>query len=187
VEESASRYAPVLPLAEANRDGQYCDAFHADYRGRLLSNWLDYGLSRRASVKVMLPDLTVAPHWPLQVANDPVVTAQDAIKALAEIRAMICRYRREDVRDWRYKHAQEAHIVNVVAGLIADATAIDKLHDAANNDATRLSDENIRLRDELAEHKRPMTAQMLMQNRRIIALTEELDKLKLAAMIRGSK
>jgi hypothetical protein len=125
----------------------------------------------------MLPDLSVPPHWPAQLPVAPCETHQDALRILNQIRGKIIAYRYKE-KDWRFKHAQEAHIVNVVTGLIADAEAIDALHDAANNDATRLADENMRLRDELAEHKRPFSAQMEMQNRRIIALTAELDKLR---------
>ena len=128
--------------------------------------------------KEMLPDLSVAPHWPEQRPRMPCETHQDALRIIAEIRRMICAYRREEVRDWRYKHATEECIVNVVAGLIADARAIDKLHEAASNDATRLAEQNTTLRERLAESKRPFSAQMEMQNRRIIALTAELDELR---------
>ncbi len=127
----------------------------------------------------MLPDLSVPLHWPLMQEQKPCETHQDAVKILNEIRQLIVAYRRGQVRDWRYKHAQTEYIVNVVAGLIADAKAIDKLHHAANKAATKLEEQVAQLKSNLEESKRPFTAQMTMQNRRIIALTEELDRLRL--------
>lgn len=126
----------------------------------------------------MLPDLHVAPHWPLMQAPKPCETHQDATRILNEIRQLIVAYRRSQVRDWRYKHAQTDYLVNVVAGLIADATVIDKLHHASDKAATKLEDEVQRLKSDLAESERPFSAQMEMQNRRIIALTSELDQLR---------
>lgn len=122
----------------------------------------------------MLPDLTVPPHWPAMRPNEPIEGPQDAIKALAEIRRLIVAYRRESDKDWRVKHAREQHIVNVVAGLIADARAIDALHDAAQKGLAPLKDEIERLKSDLAEKKRPLEPQMEMQNRRITALNSQV-------------
>lgn len=96
---------------------------------------------------------------------------------LNRIRGMIIAYRFER-KDWRFKHAQEDCLINVVAGLLADARAIDEHADSAEDDATRLALQVTKLTDDLAEAKRPFSAQMEMQNRRIIALTAELDRLK---------
>lgn len=132
----------------------------------------------------MLPDLHVAPHWPLMQAPTPCETHQDATRILNEIRGKIVAYRRE-CKDWRYEHAQTDYIVNVVAGLIADARAIDALHEASAKAEDRLEERIKALESKLAESKRPFSAQMEMQNRRIIALTAELDKLRLASTVTG--
>jgi hypothetical protein len=119
-------------------------------------------------------------HWP-KMQGDPIErTEQDAIRALTAVRKMIVAYWDRDklVDDWRPAFAQSAGIVDVVAGLIADAIAIDELRERADSRARKLGEENERLKEALAESKRPFSAQMEMQNRRIIALTEELDLLK---------
>lgn len=128
----------------------------------------------------MLPDLSVPPHWPEQRRGAAPETQQDAIKLLAQIRALIVSYRCKGVKDWRRTHARTADIIDVVNGVLADALAIDALHAAADKDATRLAEKNEELREKLAESKRPFSAQMEMQNRRIIALTAELDLLRSA-------
>lgn len=101
---------------------------------------------------------------------------QSAIKALAEVRRLIVTYRRR-VDDWRIEHAQAAPIVDVVAGLIADAETIDALYWKHDGRERKLQERIVKLEYDLAESKRPFTAQMDMQNRRIIALTAELDRL----------
>ena len=124
----------------------------------------------------MLPDLNVPLYWPAMVKQADESTDQGAIKALANVRAQIVRYRHDpdDPEPWREHHAKTAPIVDVVAGLIADATVIDELHESADARAEKLAKENERLCEELAESKRPYTAQMTMLNRRIIDLNEKL-------------
>lgn len=122
----------------------------------------------------MLPDMNVPVHWPKMCGEPDDHTPQAAIRALNVVRALIVKYRREQDGDWRVNHAQSAPICDVVSGLIADATAIDELHEAADAEAERLGKENERLREELEEAKRPFTAQMTMLNRRIIDLNEKL-------------
>lgn len=123
-------------------------------------------------------DLSVPHHWPKTVREPEGSDEQSAVKALAEVRRLIVVYRKSaDAQDWRTPHAQESHIVNVVGGLIADAKAIDELFAAADRRVRPLEEEVERLRGELAESKRPFTAQMTMQNNRIVALNAEVDRL----------
>ena len=130
----------------------------------------------------MLPDLHVAPHWPRMQAPKPCETHQDAVRILNEIRQMIVVYRRGQVRDWRLEHAQTDYIVNVIAGLIADATVIDALHDRSHKDAARLEERVQKLEADLEGAKRPFAAQMEMQNRRITDLTFQLERLQVQAL-----
>ena len=118
-------------------------------------------------------------HWPKMLGDKDDPDVQSATRVLAKVRSMIIDYRKRRYHDWRIQHAQSSTLVDVVAGLIADAEAIDRLFDEADKRARKLQDENSRLREELAESKRPFSAQMEMQNRRIIALTNELDRLSL--------
>lgn len=128
----------------------------------------------------MLSDLKPV-HWPAMQKVPEDGTPQGAIKALAAVRELVVQYRRDSDNcdpslggDWHVHHAQTAPIIDVIAGLIADAKVIDDLHEAADADAERLAKENRRLQEELAEAKRPYTAQMTMLNRRIIDLNEKL-------------
>jgi hypothetical protein len=103
---------------------------------------------------------------------------QAAVRALAEVRRLIVAYRKDEFEDWRVDHAQTDYIVNVVAGLIADAEAIDALHLESDRQVTPLREKIIALEEQLAESKRPFTAQMEMQNNRIIGLNAEIERLK---------
>jgi hypothetical protein len=115
-------------------------------------------------------------HWPKMIGGVQVGGEQAATKALADVRGLIIAYRkRADCEDWRTPHAKTAPIVDVVAGLIADAEAIDGLFKHADARVRPLEDQVAKLREELAESKRPFSAQMEMQNRRIIDLTAKLD------------
>lgn len=127
----------------------------------------------------MLPDLSVPPHWPEKIPASPCDTHQDAVRILHELRQMIVRYRRKHDRDWRVRHAQTEYIVNVVAGLIADARAIDRLHAATFHENLRLTEQVKKLKADVDEGRRPFTAQMEMQNRRITALNEQIQRMRL--------
>jgi hypothetical protein len=118
-------------------------------------------------------------HWPKMLAA-PVSGSdeQAAVRALAEVRRLIVAYRKDEFEDWRVDHAQTDYIVNVVAGLIADAEAIDALHLESDRQVTPLREKIIALEEQLAESKRPFTAQMEMQNNRIIGLNAEIERLK---------
>ena len=120
-------------------------------------------------------------HWPAMLAvPESAQTEQGAIRALAEVRRLIVAYRKSDVPedlDWRVHHARTDYIVNVVAGLIADAKAIDAFNDSTTRETEPLRDRIKALEEKLAESKRPFTAQMRMQNNRIIGLTAEVDRL----------
>lgn len=121
-------------------------------------------------------------HWPKMLNGSDAPGEQSAVRVLAEIRHMIVSYRkRSTVADecWRSHHAETAPLVDVVGGLIADADVIDMMYKQVDKEVTPLKERIKKLQDDLEESKRPFTAQMLMQNRRIIALTEELDKLRL--------
>lgn len=118
-------------------------------------------------------------HWPAMVAAPVLPGERAATRALCEVRKLIVEYHKSQHCDWRPHHARTDYIVNVVAGLIADAKAIDALHAASDKRLRKLEEENARLREQLAESKRPFSAQMEMQNRRIIALTAELDALRI--------
>lgn len=124
-------------------------------------------------------------HWPKMLAMPACPPEQGAVRALAEVRRMIVAYRSLEDDDWRYQHAQSDYIVNVVGGLIADAMAIDALALADHQEVQPLRDRIASLKEELAESKRPFTAQMEMQNRRIIALTAEVDRLTAALNMRA--
>ena len=115
-------------------------------------------------------------HWPAMVATDALGGEQAAVRALAEVRRLIVAYHKRGHCDWRPHHARTDSIVNVVAGLVADAEATNALYDSIDKNLRPLEEENKRLREALAESKRPFTAQMEMQNRRIIELTAQLDK-----------
>lgn len=126
-------------------------------------------------------------HWPKMLAAPGDGThEQQAVRALAEVRRLIVAYRKQGdgYDDWRVTHARTDYIVNVVAGLIADAKAIDALHHAADRKVTPLREEIAQLKEALAESKRPFTAQMEMQNNRIIGLNQQIEGLtaELAAL-----
>lgn len=118
-------------------------------------------------------------HWPKMRSGSDSGGEQSAVRVLAEVRRMIVAYRKRIDQDWRQHHAETAPLVDVVGGLIADAEAINMLHEQELRANTPLREKVEKLRDELAESKRPFSAQMEMQNRRIIALTAELDVLRL--------
>lgn len=105
--------------------------------------------------------------------------AQQAVRVLAAIRMTIVEYRMTQADDWRVDHARTASMIDVIGGLIADSKATDAHWRAADKTVVPLRDEISRLKDELAESKRPFSAQMEMQNRRIIALTAEVDRLRI--------
>ena len=117
-------------------------------------------------------------HWPKMFEGPYDFGDQSLIRCINQLRRMIVDYRKRADDDWRVHHAREDHIINVVAGLIADAEAMDALYDAADKVAEPLRKKIESLEEQLAESKRPFTAQMEMQNRRIIALTAELDQIK---------
>lgn len=119
-------------------------------------------------------------HWPLMLPPPKQFDEQTAVRILADVRRLIVEYRKRRDKDWRVSHAQSDSLVNVVAGLIADAEAIGDLFDQTESRSGKLEEANRKLRDELAESKRPFSAQMEMQNRRIIALTAELDQLRMS-------
>lgn len=118
-------------------------------------------------------------HWPKMLAAPAAeLDEQDAVRALAAVRRLIVAYRKHaDCKDWRTHHAQTDCIVNVVAGLIADAQAIDALHLASDRAVTPLREQIATLKAQLAESRRPFTAQMAMQNNRIIGLNAEIERL----------
>lgn len=66
-----------------------------------------------------------------------------------------------------------------MGGLIADAKAIEDELLSTDERIAPLEKENERLKEELEEAKRPFTAQMTMQNRRIIALNERILELEM--------
>lgn len=122
-------------------------------------------------------------HWPKMLAPTPVENEQTATRALAVVRQLIVAYYEEGPCDWRPRHAKTDYIVNVVAGLIADSRAVNALYERGEKQLRPLEDQIEQLREELAESKRPFTAQMVMQNRRIIALNSEVDALKLKLLL----
>jgi hypothetical protein len=119
-------------------------------------------------------------HWPKMQDAPAIIDEQTAVRALAEVRRLIVAYRKKEYEDWRVDHARTDNIVNVVAGLIADASAIDALQARALRETEPLRDKIAELKDQLAESKRPFSAQMEMQNKRIIGLTAEIDRLNAA-------
>lgn len=123
----------------------------------------------------MISDL-MPPHWPKMLAKARLDDERSAIKALAEVRRLIVEYRKDD--EWRCHHARTDHIINVVAGLIADAIAIDAHSLAEHRLIEPMREKMASLKEQLAESKRPFTAQMEMQNNRIIGLTAEVDRLR---------
>lgn len=128
-------------------------------------------------------------HWPkMLAAPNGDSPEQSAIRALAEVRRLIVAYRRtDDYEDWRANHARTDYIVNVVAGLIADAKAIDALYTIADRQVTPLRARIAELEEALAESRRPFTAQMEMQNKRIIGLNAEIERLKADSMPSGDQ
>ena len=119
-------------------------------------------------------------HWPAMLTAPADPEEQAATRALAEVRRLIVAFHKKEDGDWRVEHARSDYIVNVVAGLIADAEAIYALHTASDREVTPLRERIAKLEEALAESKRPFSAQMEMQNRRIIALTAEVDRLTIA-------
>lgn len=121
------------------------------------------------------------PHWPEMLAapDESVPPEQRAVHALAVVRQLIVAFHKRDSGgDWRVAHARSDYIVNVVAGLIADAVAIYALYHVTDQQRGPLLERIKQLEDDLLESKRPFTAQMEMQNRRIIALNLEVERLQ---------
>ena len=122
-------------------------------------------------------------HWPKMIGGIEPPGEQSATQVLAQARSMIvaCHERQGfGQEDWRAEHARTAHFLDVLGGLIADNEAIYEMYAKADKIVGPLREEIETLREALAESKRPLSAQMEMQNRRIIALTAELDRLKSA-------
>lgn len=122
------------------------------------------------------------------MAETAPVDEQGATRALAEVRRRIVEYRKSEGGewdDWRIQHAQTDSIENVVGGLIADAAAYLKAYEQSYQATSPLSEEIAKLKDELAESKRPFSAQMEMQNRRIIDLNGQVERLTAALEARG--
>lgn len=116
-------------------------------------------------------------HWPKMVErghNDN--DEQSAVKTLARIRQMVVNYLQETDDDWRVHVAKTDHLINVVAGVLADAKINHGLALRAFSRENEMHQKVLKLLDDLKEAKRPFTAQMEMQNRRIIDLTRQLDE-----------
>lgn len=123
-------------------------------------------------------------HWPkMQNQKGDEANEQTAVKKLAAIRKAIIAYYQKDYEDWRLEHAESADIVDVVNGLIADSNAAWSMFYTADSGREVLIKKIEKLKDDLAESRRPFTAQMEMQNRRIIALQREVDKYKFAEFV----
>lgn len=120
-------------------------------------------------------------HWP-KMLEGPADDANErsAVAALARVRAQIVEhYQVKNESDWRLDFARTQRIENVVAGMLADVQASDEFSFSCQNDDGKLRDRIADLEEKLAEAKRPFTAQMEMQNRRIIAQTAQLDAYRL--------
>lgn len=116
----------------------------------------------------------------VKAALESYIAGEDlaAIRGLAEVRRLIAAYWQQTECDWRPDFALTAPIADVVRGLIADAEVTDRCFEDAQKRNDPLHDEITSLKEALAESKRPFSAQMEMQNRRIIDLTAQLDRLK---------
>lgn len=118
-------------------------------------------------------------HWPKMLTPPPIEDpGQAAVCALSEVRRLIIAHLEED-EDWRLHHAETDYIVNVVAGLCADSKAIVACFMAGEKQLEPLREKIKRLEEDLAESKRPFTAQMQMQNNTITRLNEEIARLTL--------
>lgn len=107
------------------------------------------------------------------------VEDQSAVRALNAVRASVVAFQVSiDDEDWRVEHAKIASITDVVQGLIVDAHNYHELAVSAGADAERAIQACKVAEEALAESKRPFTAQMEMQNRRIIALQATIDVLR---------
>lgn len=98
--------------------------------------------------------------------------------AVTQIREMVADYWKRGGDQVREGRARSLPIDAVIAGLLADLRNMERLYESECKAHDPLRDQIARLRDDLAESKRPFTAQMEMQNRRIIALTAEVDALR---------
>ena len=127
----------------------------------------------------MIEDLSKPPHWPKMLAAPASGSPeQAATRALADVRRLVVdHHRKNNDMDWRLHHAQTDYIVNVVAGLIADAEAIYALSLREHREIEPLRRKIKELESALAESKRPFSAQMEMQNKRIVGLNAEIERL----------
>lgn len=102
---------------------------------------------------------------------------QEAIKALADVRRRIVVYREKEdgPDDVRTHHAKTASIGEVVGELMIDIHNMDVLAETAGADTERAITRAKKAEEDLAEAKRPFTAQMEMQNKRIIGLNGQLE------------
>jgi len=115
------------------------------------------------------------------VAENAVIEAgQEAVKALAKLRKRIVAYRcRVDGEDDpRTHHARTSPIDEVVGDVLLDIHNMDVLASSASNDATRAIERADAAEEALAEAKRPFTAQMEMQNKRIVGLNGQIEQLE---------
>lgn len=103
---------------------------------------------------------------------------QDAVRALHAIRIKIVEYQRATHDAVAVHHARTAPIMDAFKSLLIDACNYHALTISASQDAERAIQACKVAEEALAESKRPFTAQMEMQNRRIIALQAEVDELR---------
>jgi hypothetical protein len=101
------------------------------------------------------------------------------MRAIAAVRQMLTDYWKSEGDEYEARRASvAAPLDEVVAKVLADLKTFEKMYLAEVGGKDSLRAQIAKLKDDLADMRRPMTAQMEMQNRRIVALTAELDRFR---------
>jgi hypothetical protein len=91
---------------------------------------------------------------------------------------MLADYWNTEGDDHQSHRAETAPLSEVVAKVLDDLKTFEKMYLAEVGGKDSLHVQIARLKDDLADARRPMTAQMEMQNRTIVALNAEIDRLR---------
>ena len=103
------------------------------------------------------------------------------MRQIAAVRQMVVAYWKDEGDEYQSHRAIVLPLDEVVAKLLSDIKAFEAMYLAAEKQNEPLHVEIARLRSEVADMRRPMTEQMEMQNRTIIALNGEIDRLRSAS------